>query len=77
MKDFRPMFARVPNPGMGMSSSGHLVLEVCTFNVLGSTGASMLGSPKGIETGSDIYLWVQGLREGNGGGCVDQLLVGR
>ena len=74
MKSFRPMFARVPMPnGDGMSKYEHLVLDVRTFQLVGSFGANQWDSPKDIETAEDMQLWVQGLRSGNGGGCVDRV----
>ena len=73
MKNFRPMFARVPKPsGDGMSVNEHLALEVRTFTLIGSFDASVWGPPKDIQSEKDIQEWVQGMREGNGGGCVYQ-----
>ncbi|GJE94422.1 hypothetical protein PsYK624_105910 [Phanerochaete sordida] len=74
MKNFRPMFARVPkSTGQGMSTFEHLTLEVRTFTVIGSFDAAVWGAPKDIESEKSIQEWVHGLREGNGGGNVLKL----
>ena len=64
------MFARIPIESKGMSSEEHVVLEVDEFKPIGSFGANMWGLPRNVELGEEIAEWIQGVRAGNGGGCV-------
>lgn len=74
IKQFRPMFARIPAESKGMSSEEHVALEVDEFKPVGSFGANMWGFPKNVELVEEMAEWVQGVRAGNGGGCVALVL---
>jgi hypothetical protein len=54
----------------GMTVDQHLVLEVDNVDVKEGTGDSIYGTPKDVETGAKIQMWIEGLRQGGGGGCV-------
>ncbi|KAI0339793.1 hypothetical protein BDW22DRAFT_544526 [Trametopsis cervina] len=66
------MLSRVPlgPANEGMSTHGHVVLDVDTFDVKGAIGEDVWGKPVDVELDPDVKLWVEGLREGGGGGNV-------
>jgi hypothetical protein len=69
IKDFRPIFTRVPigNNVRKMTPESHLVLEVGYIEVIGSEG-----EPGKVvqEVGMNeaLKLWTEGMREDGGGG---------
>ena len=76
IKHFRPMLSRVPlGPAQqGMSPEPHIVLEVDSFEIKGSTGVDVWGKPVNAEFNEDVRLWVEGMREGGGNGYVTLFL---
>ena len=70
IKEYRPMFTRVPEASGGMSALSRIALEVNVFALLGANGESVYENPRGVETNQDIHEWCEGLRADGGGGCV-------
>ncbi|OSD07099.1 hypothetical protein PYCCODRAFT_1474457 [Trametes coccinea BRFM310] len=72
---FRPAFARVAlrDPGGGMTKKPRLYLDVDEFDLLGSFGEPMWGSPVDIAQDVNIREWMEGLRQDGGGGNVLKL----
>ncbi|KAH9948677.1 hypothetical protein B0H21DRAFT_221496 [Amylocystis lapponica] len=73
VKQFCPLFRRVPLDGIGMSSTERLVLDIGAFDLRGAFGEDLWGSPKDLENHPNIREWVMGLREHGGGGNVLKL----
>lgn len=69
IKNFRLDHLRVPT-GTFMSKSEHLVLDCDQFDILGSMGEAVFGTPHPLEEDKDMALWIKGLGQGVSGGLV-------
>jgi hypothetical protein len=47
-----------------------LALNVDSVRIVGAAGEPEFGSPRVLDTHSDINEWMEGLRAGDGSGCV-------
>lgn len=47
-----------------------LALNVDSVKIVGAAGEPEFGSPRVLDTHSDINEWMEGLRAGDGSGCV-------
>jgi hypothetical protein len=75
IKDFRPIFTRVP-VGNGVrknSSQSRLALAVGFIEVIGGEG-ERIKAVQDVETNDKVRRWTEGLREDGGGGYVESLL---
>lgn len=70
IKQFRPMFTRVPLSQGMMSPSSQLALDVGAFSLQGAFDESVYGSPREVESHDGIREWSEGLRSEGGGGYV-------
>ncbi|KAJ6475301.1 hypothetical protein C8R47DRAFT_696760 [Mycena vitilis] len=70
IKKFRPMSTRIPLRNGGMSSESHLALLCESVSMVGSLGGSKLGSPKDLDSNTDLREWSQALRQDGGAGNV-------
>ncbi|THH07842.1 hypothetical protein EW145_g3108 [Phellinidium pouzarii] len=78
VKDFKPIFVRVPLENVkGMSIVEHLALEVDFIDIVGSDHEGLFGRPRDIEQDEDVGEWVAGLSEGGGGGGGNVLKVSK
>lgn len=70
IKDFRPVFTRIPLPNncRTMSAESYLAFEVDSINILGSDGESIFGSPKTVEENVKVKAWADDQRKMGGNG---------
>ncbi|KAI0295822.1 hypothetical protein B0F90DRAFT_1820266 [Multifurca ochricompacta] len=74
IKSFKPMFQRVPSGRVGkMTIEPTLALNVDHVQIVGAAGEPEFGSPRTLETHSDLNEWMEGLRAGDGSGNVLKL----
>jgi len=52
-----------------------LALNVDSVRIVGAAGEPEFGSPRVLDTHSDINEWMDGLRAGDGSGCVPSFLT--
>ncbi|KAF7793943.1 hypothetical protein EIP86_005066 [Pleurotus ostreatoroseus] len=69
LKQFRPVFTRIPGPN-GMKPESQLVLDVDRFELKGCFGEAVYGSPRAVEHDEGVREWSEGLRNDGGGGYV-------
>jgi hypothetical protein len=65
---FKPISSRFPLAQDRMSSEAFIIFECDYVEILGSTGESTFGQPKGIEQDPEIGLWSKGIAQGGGAG---------
>lgn len=53
----------------------NLALNVDHVQIFGSAGEPEFGSPRILEAHDDIKQWMEGLRAGDGSGCVPEVLT--
>ena len=71
IKSFKPMFQRVPTGQVGkISVQETLALNVDYVEVVGAAGEPEFGSPRTLNTHSELNEWMEGLRAGDGSGYV-------
>jgi hypothetical protein len=69
IKSFKPMFQRVPTGQVGrMTVLETLALNVEYIQVVGAAGEPEFGSPRTLDTHSELNEWMEGLRAGDGSG---------
>lgn len=71
IKSFKPIFQRIPTGTVGkMTISETLALSVDSVQIVGGAGEPEFGSPRTLDTHSELNEWMEGLRAGDGSGCV-------
>jgi hypothetical protein len=57
-----------------MTISETLALNVDSVQIVGAAGEPEFGSPRTLDTHSELNEWMEGLRAGDGSGCVPAIL---
>ena len=65
---FKPICSRFPLEQGRMSSEKFIIFECDSVEILGCSGESTFGQPKGIEQDPEISLWSKGIAQGGGAG---------